>query len=103
MPDVLLAIFITDAGDKRIFTSQLKFNEVLKSGEKQKQIYSKIPPVFLTPNTYNVNIGIHIPNIQVVDEVLKACRFEIYDNGSEFSKFAEVDYGCVFVNAKWIY
>ncbi len=102
LKDVLLGIHVYDSLDKRIFTSELPVSELLK-GEKSKKITMIIPPNILTPNGYKFNVGLHIPNIQLVDEHKAICPVSIYDNGSAFYKYRNLDYGCVFVKCDWVY
>ncbi|MDI9340917.1 MAG: ABC transporter ATP-binding protein [Sediminibacterium sp.] len=98
--DVLLGIRFCDMYDKRIFTSNIALTDKFeKNGTSKFKI--TIPHTTLTPNTYNFSIGIHIPNIQLIDEKNNVGTFQIYDNGSEFYKYSDVDNGVVFVNCKW--
>lgn len=98
--DVFLGIHFCDMLDKRIFTSDISLTDKFeKNGILKFRV--TIPHTTLTPNTYNFSMGIHIPNIQVIDEKMNAGTFSIYDNGSEFYKYANVDYGVVFVNCNW--
>ena len=71
--------------------------------ENCKKFNLQLPDSFLTPNTYYFSVGVHIPNIQVIDEKEKVGNLTIYDNGSEFFKYPIGEYGVVFANSKWIY
>lgn len=100
LADVLLGVHVTDALDKRIFTSEIGVSDKF-DGEKEKIFRMIIPPVTLTPNIYKFSIGLHIPNIQILDEHKLICPVSVYDNGSEFSRYQDVNYGCVFVKCDW--
>jgi lipopolysaccharide transport system ATP-binding protein len=100
--DVLLALNVFDLLDKRIFTSQIPVSDKLEKG-KSRTFRVRIPDTVLTPNNYQFAIGLHIPNIQIVDEEKGAATFSVYDNGSEFFKYANVDIGTVFVKCEWEY
>ena len=102
LKDVILGIIIYDSSDKRIFTTQLPISD--KFSTSNDTIFKlKIPHTFLVPNSYYFSVGIHIPNIQVIDELLNVGRFDIYDNGSEFHKYSNSDVGVVFASCEWSY
>lgn len=98
--DVLIGIHFYDMYDKRIFTSQLVISDKFDDVNKHTFLIT-VPHSILTPNTYHFSVGIHIPNIQVIDEKQNVSSLYIYDNGSEFFKYQNVDYGSVFVNCDW--
>jgi lipopolysaccharide transport system ATP-binding protein len=100
LADVLLGVHVTDGVDKRIFTSEVGISDKFQ-GDKTKIFRMIIPPVTLTPNTYKFSVGLHIPNIQILDEHKLICPVSVYDNGSEFSRYQDVNYGCVFVKCDW--
>lgn len=102
LADVLLSVQVSDGFDKRIFTSEIPVSDKFK-GEKAKVFRMTIPPVTLTPNVYKFSAGLHIPNVQILDEHKEICPITIYDNGSEFSRYDNTDYGCVFVTCDWKY
>ena len=98
--DVLLGVHFYDMYDKRIFTSQLVISDKFEDNNKHTFLIT-VPHSILTPNTYHFSVGIHIPNIQVIDEKQHVSSLYIYDNGSEFFKYVNVDYGVIFVNCDW--
>ena len=100
LKDVLLGLSFYDMYDKRIFTSQLLVSDKFNDSNKQTFLVT-IPHTILTPNTYHFSAGLHIPNIQIIDEKQNICSFYVYDNGSDFFKYENVDYGAVFVNCDW--
>ena len=98
--DVILGVIVYDSSEKRIFTTQLLITDKVKRTEST--IFKlKIPDTFLIPNSYHFTIGIHIPNIQVIDELLNIGKFDVFDNGSEFYKYQNSDVGVVFSNCNW--
>ncbi len=100
--DVILGVIVYDSSEKRIFTTQLPITDKVKRTEST--IFKlKIPDTFLIPNSYHFTIGIHIPNIQVIDELLNIGKFDVFDNGSEFYKYQNSDVGVVFSNCEWKY
>jgi lipopolysaccharide transport system ATP-binding protein len=102
LSDVILGVHFYDIYDKRIFTTQIAISDITFDGNCKK-FHLQIPDSFLTPNTYYFSVGVHIPNIQVIDEKEKVGNLTIYDNGSDFFKYPIGEYGVVFANSKWIY
>lgn len=98
--DVLLGIHVYDNQDRRIFTSELAISD--KTNISNTYTVT-IPANTLTPNNYKFSLGLHIPNVQVIDEHTGICPIKIYDNGSRFYKYSNVDIGCVFVDCVWKY
>ena len=100
--DVILGVIVYDSSEKKIFTTQLPITDKVKQSETT--IFKlKIPDTFLIPNSYHFTIGIHIPNIQVIDELFNIGKFDVFDNGSEFYKYQNSDVGVVFANCNWSY
>jgi lipopolysaccharide transport system ATP-binding protein len=100
--DVLLSLMFYDNSEKRIFTSQKLISGIVKKGNT-KMFKITVPKNTLTPNIYRFSVAIHIPNVQVIDEVKNAGILTIFDNGSEYYMYNGVDFGYVFVNCKWEY
>lgn len=100
--DVLMGVQFYDVYDKRIFTSQIIVSDKFENA-KTRKFYLQVPPNTLIPNNFHFSLGIHIPNIQLIDEKQHVCAFTVYDNGSEFYKYNNSDIGLVFVNCKWNY
>lgn len=98
--DAILGVIVYDSSDRRIFTTQLAISGKFSTA-KQAIFELKIPHNFLVPNSYYFTVAIHIPNIQVIDEVVNVGKFDIYDNGSEFHKYSNTDVGVVFANCQW--
>ena len=102
LSDVLLGLHFYDIYDKRIFTSQLLLSDKFQNKNKAK-FTLEVPANTFTANQYYFSMGIHIPNIQLIDEKKHVGAFTVYDNGSEFYRYNNSDIGLVFVNCRWIY
>jgi len=98
--DVLLAIHVYDILGKRIFTSQHPMQSYF-STNKNKKFRLHIPANLLTPQSFTFSIGLHIPNIKLLDLKSNIVSFNIYDNGSEFYRYKVGEYGVVFANCSW--
>lgn len=101
LEDLFLSIAILDRNDKKIFTTEQSFNNMLSVNKINGEATVKIPQHFLLPGDYKMNVAIHIPNLQLFDNVDNVCSFNIVDNGSEFSKYIGVDIGSVFSKCEW--
>ncbi len=101
LEDLLLSISVCDYQDRKVFSSEIAISKALSIDKKQGEAILKIPAVFLTPNEYKLNAGIHIPNLQVFDYIENICSFTIVDNGSDFSKYVGTDIGLVFTKCEW--
>ena len=98
--DALLSFMVSDFNEKKLFTTQKPLSNFIKSNEL-KTIRITIPKDTLTPNMYKLSVAIHIPNVQLIDEKKNVASFTIYDNGSEYFMYKDVDFGSFFVNCKW--
>jgi len=61
----------------------------------------EIPSLFLVPGSYSLNIGAHIPNIEVLAYHESLMSFEIEETGSAMALYNNVNYGVVLVNFPW--
>lgn len=98
--DVLLGIHFYDVYDKRIFTCELPVSDKL-TDLSERTFKLKLPAKVLVPNAYHFTVGLHIPNIQLIDVKENVVNIAVYDNGSEFFKYPMGEYGLVFMNGEW--
>lgn len=98
-PDAKLGISVSDGLERKVFTKEVSFSQIAKSGSDHTDVTFTIPGNFLVPGIYKFNVGLHIPNMHMFDYQEGICEFSIMDNGSEFAQYANTDYGCVFPNA----
>ena len=70
----------------------------MKANIKFKYI---IPPSILAPNKYDLIVGLHRVNIEIIRELDAPVQFIVEETGTEFFQYADKDYGCVFVDCKW--
>jgi lipopolysaccharide transport system ATP-binding protein len=90
-----LAISLYDRNKRRVFT----IHEPLKrfyNGEESIKLTITIPHSFITPGIYSWLMCINNPGLGFVDLQDDVCRFIIIDSGSDFAKYENADYGCVF-------
>ncbi|MBU1881284.1 Wzt carbohydrate-binding domain-containing protein, partial [bacterium] len=101
--DGLLGATVKDNLGRRIFVTQTKLPDTVDApmGLRTFLAVVRIPGNVLTPGVYSFRIGLHIPNITILDLVDDVCRFTVTDVGSDFSIYREGEYGCVFVTCDW--
>lgn len=91
---------ITDVLERIVFTSEKFINEFLTS-EGELKLKIQIPVELLVPNSYKAQFAIHIPNVELIEILTDVVQFTIVDTGTEFFRYTDVDYGCVFINCEW--
>lgn len=100
--DVLIGVAVKDRLGRKVFTSQAPlYPKIINSGVASLMATMKIPANLLTPGQYFFLISLHIPKVEVLDQLDEVCEFKIADVGSEFSLYEGLDYGCVFANCQW--
>ncbi len=100
--NLFLGVVVKDIQGRKIFTSQLELDSEVKTNKlSELTIKMKIPKNFLVQGQYLFSVALHIPNVQIVEQIEDICKFSIIDMGSEFAKYEGIDYGCVFANCVW--
>lgn len=100
--DVLIGVAVKDRLGRKVFTSQTAISPHISNSKATNLIVTMaIPANFLTPGQYFFLVSLHIPKVEVLDELDEICEFAIADVGSEFSMYEGLDYGCVFANCQW--
>ncbi len=96
-----LSLRIFNVVDVPIFTVERSSSEGLgiKKGSYVSEI--EIPPEFLVPGVYTLNIGAHIPNVKILDNHRSVISFEVLETGSKAAIYKGSEYGVVFVNLDW--
>jgi lipopolysaccharide transport system ATP-binding protein len=61
----------------------------------------EIPSLFLAPGFYTIDIGAHIPKIEIVSEYKSLLTFEVDETGSGMSVYHGAAYGVIMVNLPW--
>lgn len=98
--DALIGIKILDTLDRCIFTSEQQINELVSS-TGITEFTVTIPNNLLTPGDYKASIAIHIPNVQIIEQIIDKIFFEVLETGTDFHLFSGADYGCVFADCRW--
>jgi lipopolysaccharide transport system ATP-binding protein len=61
----------------------------------------EIPSVFLVPGSYSIDIGAHIPNVEIFSHHQSVISFEIEETGSGMALYKGSSHGVVLVNFPW--
>ena len=61
----------------------------------------EIPSLFLVPGSYSIDIGTHIPNVEVISHYQSLLTFEVEETGSEMALYKDSSYGVVLVDILW--
>lgn len=98
--DALFGIRVRDQLERNIFTTQVAISDFIKN-EGILELSVDIPPCVLVPNTYQLVVGFHKVNIELIQFLEAPVQFVIEETGTDFFQYAGNDYGCVFLNCKW--
>lgn len=96
----VIGVRIVDANEIKIFTTQLELSSIIEK-EGIYEFIVNMPSKFLVPNNFTITIGLHIPNILMIDLLEGCLSFEIVETGSDFHIYGNKDFGCVFVDCNW--
>jgi lipopolysaccharide transport system ATP-binding protein len=72
---------------------------VSKAGKYRSKV--RFPGNFLAPGYYFLNIGLHIPNQEVLDFQSSAISFHVLETGTEHYKYANQNTGSILMNFDW--
>jgi lipopolysaccharide transport system ATP-binding protein len=98
--DAIFAFRVRDQLERNVFTTQIPISQFVdKAGEHE--ITATIPSSFLVPNRYELIVGFHKVNVEIIRELDAPVQFRIEETGTDFFQYSGNDYGCVFVNCKW--
>jgi len=61
----------------------------------------EIPSHFLVPDTYSIDLGAHIPKVEVLSHYQSLISFEIEETGSDMATYSGAAFGVVLVDFPW--
>ena len=102
--DSIMGFYVRDRRGRKIFTSKNPNwqKEYVLSTKGQLISTVNIPSNFLVPGEYYFTLAITHPQGFSIEWLEDALKVTIIDTGSEYSKYENLDYGCVFANnCKW--
>jgi lipopolysaccharide transport system ATP-binding protein len=94
--DLELAMRAMDKLKRSVFTIHEKLKPYYGGPGKPIRLNVVIPAVFLTPGRYSWLMCINKPGVRNYDLQDDVMPFNVVETGSEFSRYKNADYGCVF-------
>lgn len=61
----------------------------------------ELPCLFLVPGSYSIDIGAHIPKVEILSQHQSLVSFEIEETGSGMASYKGLSHGVVLVNLPW--
>jgi lipopolysaccharide transport system ATP-binding protein len=61
----------------------------------------EIPALFLAPGCYSIDVGSHIPNVEILSLYQSLMSFEIEETGSHMALYKGLAFGVVLVDFAW--
>jgi len=58
----------------------------------------ELPKQFFTPGPIHLDAAVHVPNVEILDEVQGVCHCEILDAGTNALKYNGIDFGVVLAH-----
>jgi lipopolysaccharide transport system ATP-binding protein len=99
--NVELSLRIYNASGIPLFTTHRSSSISLEVTEGKHTSEIKIPPLFLAPGSYTINIAAHIPNGEILSLHQSIISFEIEETGSNMAIYHGNSYGVVLFNEPW--
>lgn len=93
---------VIDQKERVVFSNNKKISNFLPDANNDFNIECIIPQSILVPNSYKVTVAIHIPNVSFISHLEEKVAFNIEETGTDFYQYSGTDYGCVFLDCKWI-
>jgi lipopolysaccharide transport system ATP-binding protein len=98
--DAVLGFRVKDQLERNVFTSQIAIDKL--ANQPGEFVFScVIPSSILVPNKYELMVGFHKVNVELIQYLESPVRFTIEETGTDFFQYSGNDYGCVFVDCKW--
>lgn len=91
---------VKDQIERNVFTSEIQLNSVLQEAGIIT-LSAEMPARLLVPNSYQLVVGFHLVNQEMIQYLEAPVQFTIEETGTDFFKYAGRDYGCVFVECQW--
>lgn len=103
LPDVEISLRFHNGLGQSLFTTNLSDSlEIRKALEPGKNAFLiKVPNNFLAPDTYRISVGIHRPNIMILEYEEFIISFDLQETGSAMWRYKGSNYGNILVNFPW--
>jgi lipopolysaccharide transport system ATP-binding protein len=98
--DCVLGFRVRDQLERNLFTSQIEVEKITRQAG-EFVVNCTIPASVLVPNHYELVVGLHKVNVELIQYLEGPVQFSIEETGTNFAHYLGNDYGCVFVDCKW--
>lgn len=94
-----ITVIVKDELNKIIFGTHYKIEEF--EGSNKANINMMIPEKTLLPGSYFFDVLLHIPNIEMIAEIINKLEITVEDTGHIHSSFPNHDFGKISLPIKW--
>ena len=98
--DAVLGVRVRDQMERNVFTSQVIVRQYFQN-EGEHELSVTIPSATLVPSRYDIVVGFHKINVELIELLESPVQFTIEETGTDFFQYGGIDYGCVVVDCKW--
>ncbi len=97
--NTVLGVVLLSKNGTKIFTVEKKLSEFIDGIKCVMNV--SFPNKLISPGDYKFLLAIHIPNIQIIDNVEDICNCKVFDIGSDYLKYNGVNSGFFIVEPEW--
>lgn len=98
---IILDMALLDRFKNKVFTIEYPLGEKMQS--RSISLRTTLPKRLIAPGQYSWNAALHVPNIELFEEVKDVCGFTITDDNSLYLKYNGVFQGNVVIEPQWGY
>jgi lipopolysaccharide transport system ATP-binding protein len=99
--DLEISIRIYNSSGVPVFTVNRSTSLGLDLSKGDRVAAIEFPSHFLVPDTYTIDIGAHVPKVEVLSHYQSLISFEIEETGSDMSAYGGAAFGVVLVDFPW--
>ena len=103
VPDSEISVRVYSRHGEPLFTTNLS-SQASKLATLRVGMHTfavEVPPYFLAPDTYSLHVGIHRPNVLVLDAHDHVLSFVVEESGSDMWQYYQAGCGSILVHFPW--
>lgn len=93
----IVGIVIYSSRGTRICTVEHSLDSLI--GKENVTVHLTYPEGIIAPGTYYFQVAVHVPNVEVIEDITEICHFRIIDTGTNHLKYNDNN-GFLIVNPK---